>query len=71
MIRYDAVLIIDTSLNLTAVQDRSLVGRIHRDNKGRWRDGTLITTSAVVKLMQTPSGVFAYTRNSIYKVVVI
>lgn len=43
----------------------SLVGFIYSDKKGRFEDGTEVTTSTVVDIV----GSLAYTRNSVYLLV--
>ena len=43
--------------------DECYVGEIYSDTRGRFPDGTLVTTSKVLKV----EGGLLYTKNSIYK----
>lgn len=47
---------------------QSILGNIKDDVKGRWADGTTVTTSLVTRIERAPDGtLFAHTLNSVYK----
>lgn len=54
------------NVSWSKLHPKSLIGSIKNDSRGRWRDGTPITTSTVVK--DLGNNVFK-TLNSTYKVV--
>jgi hypothetical protein len=55
----------DAELHGYAAWDGRLLGRIYGDKKGRFADGTLVTTSLVVEQV----GDIVTTKNSTYKLV--
>ncbi len=50
---------------------RQIEGYIQDDSRGRWRDGTFIRTSDIVKTTNTKDGILVETLNSIYLVELI